>query len=290
MKKRLIILVIVIIAIVITVSLLVARRKNSEISGSGMIEVQEVEISAKISGQIKEIRHDEGSLVKHGDTLIILEHRELLAQQEAALAGYQVAEKTLNEVALNKKDIENNVKRIRNLYVANGVSENEKEKAETQLAVINSQEDKAKANLQAAEAGLNLIQTQIDNAYILSPIAGVILAKNFQVGEIIFPGTRLLKIGDFNTAWLKIYLSEREIGKISIGATANVYVDAYPKQVFSGKITWLASEAEFTPKNIQTKEERTSLVYAVKITIPNPDQKLLPGMPADAKVIKDGHR
>jgi len=289
-KKRLIILVIVIIAIVIAVSLLVARRKNSEISGSGMIEVQEVEISAKISGQIKEIRSDEGSLVKPGDTLIILEHRELLAQQEAALAGYQVAEKTLNEIALNKKDIENNVKRIRNLYATNGVSENEKEKAETQLAVINSQVDKAKANLQAAKAGLNLIQTQIDNAYILSPIAGVILAKNFQVAEIILPGARLLKIGDLNTAWLKIYLSEREIGKIAIGANANVYVDAYPKQVFAGKITWITSEAEFTPKNIQTKEERTGLVYAVKITIPNPDQKLLPGMPADAKIIKVGHQ
>lgn len=290
MKKRFIILVIIIIAIVITVSLLVTRSKNSDISGSGMIEVQEVQVSSKITGQIKEIRIDEGSLVKNGDTLIILEHPELLAQQEAALAGYQVAEKTLNEIALNKKDIENNVKRIRNLYATNGVSENEKEKAETQLAVINSQVDKAKANLQAAKAGLNLIQTQIDNAYILSPIAGVILAKNFQVGEIILPGARLLKIGDLNTAWLKIYLSEREIGKIAIGANANVYVDAYPKQVFAGKITWITSEAEFTPKNIQTKEERTGLVYAVKITIPNPDQKLLPGMPADAKIIKVGHQ
>ena len=107
---------------------------------------------------------------------------------------------------------------------------------------------------------------------------------------MVVPGARLFKIGNLNDAWLKIYLVEKDIGKISLGAKAQVGVDAYPKEVFTGAVTWIAKEAEFTPKNIQTKEERTGLVFAVKISIPNPEQKLLPGMPADARILENGHR
>jgi len=290
MKKKIIFTAIILIVFCVLISFFLIQRKSQGIYGSGMIEVKEIEISTKVSGQIKEIRVEEGDYVKQGDTLVIIDHRELLAQKEEAMAGIQVAEQTLNEIELTKKDLEKNVQRIRNLYTTGDVPEKELESIETQLKVLIAQENKAKASLKAAQARLNLIQTQIENAYILSPISGVVLANNFEKGELVFQGARLLKIGDLNSAWLKIYIVERDVSKVSLGAKANVYVDAYPKQVFSGGVTWISSEAEFTPKNIQTKEERSGLVFAIKIAIPNANQKLLPGMPADAEIVENVHR
>ena len=290
MKKRIVLLIILALVVVIALSIVLTRKRTTGIFGSGMIEVEEVDVSTKVTGQIREIKAKEGALVNQGDTLVILEHRELLAQKDQASANLQVAEQSINEMKFKKQQLEKDVARIRNLYATGGTSEDEKENIETQLEVLNTQENKAKASLKAAQAGLNLIQTQIDNAYILSPITGFVLAKNFDQGELVIPGARLFKIGNLNDAWLKIYLVEKDIGRIALGAKAKVQVDAYPKEFFEGTVTWIAKEAEFTPKNIQTKEERTGLVFAVKISIPNPNQKLLPGMPADARILENGHR
>jgi len=288
-KKRFLALIIITSIVVVILIYYFTSRKENGIYGSGFIEIQDVLVSSKIVGQIKEIKIDEGTQVKEGDTLIIIDHRELLAQQKETFAGLSVAEQTLKEIQTRKKELEKNVQRLRNLYVTGDIPDKELENMETQLEVIETQEVKAIAGLKAARARLELVQTQIANAYIISPLSGIVLEKNFERGEIVFGGANLFKIGDLNTAWLKIYISERKMGRVSIGAKAFVYVDAYPKEVFEGKVTWISSEAEFTPKNIQTKEERAQFVFAIKITIPNEQQKLFPGMPADAKIIENGH-
>lgn len=289
MKNKFFAPIIILVLAAIIFVFYINRKKDKGIYGSGIIEIQEVQVSSQIRGQISEAKTEEGAFVKEGDTLMILDHRELLAQKKEASAGLTIAEQTLKEVQAKKEDLEKNVQRLRNLHTTGDIPDKELENMETQLAVIKTQEDKAFAGLKAAHARLELIQTQLANAYIISPLSGVVLSKNFEKGEIIFPGANLFKIGNFSIAWLKIYVSEKEMGRISIGSKALIYVDAYPKEIFEGKVTWISSEAEFTPKNIQTKEERAQFVFAVKITIPNTNQRLFPGMPADAKIVEDGH-
>jgi HlyD family secretion protein len=152
--------------------------------------------------------------------------------------------------------------------------------------VLKANLEKAFAGVKVAQAQLELAQSQLNNAYILSPIDGVVLAKNFDKGELVFPGAQLLKLGNLKQTWLKIYIPEKEMGRLHLDSKATVNIDAYPKKTFDGKVTWISSQAEFTPKNIQVKEERAQFVFAVKISIPNPDLLLMPGMPADAKLIE----
>jgi HlyD family secretion protein len=289
MKRRFIVLAIIGIVVIVVLVVLLTRTKPLDIYGSGMIEVQEVDISTKLSGQIQQLRVDEGDVVKQGDTLVIIDHRELSAQKDEALASIRAAQQNLEELTLKKTNTEKNLERIKNLYETGDIAQKELEDFELQMQIVIAEEKKAQAGLHASEAQLSLIQTQIDNAYILSTLDGVVLSKNFDEGELVFTGAKIVTIGDLTSAWLKIYLAETDIGKVSLGSDARVLVDAYPEETFTGTVTWISSEAEFTPKNIQTKDERAELVFAIKITIPNPGQKLLPGMPADAFIAYNVH-
>jgi HlyD family secretion protein len=283
-NKKILIPVILFVIAVIVVVVLVARPKPAGISGSGMIEVVEIQISTKLAGQISEIRAAEASRVKAGDTLAVIDHRELAAQEKSVRAGLAIAEQSLREVEARKKEVASNRERLRSLHESGDIPDKDWESVETQYEVALTAEAKAQAGLNAARAQLELIQTQIANAYILSPVSGVVLARNFEPGEMVFPGASILKVADLKAAWLKIYVPEKRVGRVRLDAAAVVLADAYPGHQFRGKVTWIAREAEFTPKNIQVKEERSQLVFAVKIAIDNPDEMLMPGMPADAEV------
>jgi HlyD family secretion protein len=123
------------------------------------------------------------------------------------------------------------------------------------------------------------------DCYIISPIDGFVVKKFVEKGETVNQSTSLFKISDLSTVDLIIYVSEEEMGSVKLGQKADVKVDAFKEKVFEGKVIYISPEAEFTPKNIQTKDERTKLVFAVKIKIKNPDFELKSGMPADATVI-----
>lgn len=289
MKKKIFIPIVILSLVVIILVFHFTRNENKNIYGSGIIEVQEVQVGSRIAGQIKEMKIDEGASVNSGDTLAVIDYRELFAQKKAALAASAVAEQTVKETELKENNLMKNVERMRRLFATGDVPEQEIENIETQLKILKVEKEKALAGLKSTRAQVELIQTQIENAFILSPLSGVVLAKNFEIGEIVLPGARLFDIGYLDTVWLKIYVAEREMGRISIGTKALVYADAYPKEIFEGKITWISNEAEFTPKNIQTKEERAQFVFAVKITIANSAHKLFPGMPADTKIIENGN-
>jgi HlyD family secretion protein len=288
MKRKLLIPIILVILVVVVLIIFFSHHKKTGIYGSGMIEVEEVAISCKVGGQIVQLRVKEGDRVKVNDTLIILDQKEFAAQERMASAGLTVANQTLISVQTQKQNLGTNLERSRKLYNTNNLSDVEWENIQTQYEVIKANEEKAIAGVKSAQSQLELAQTQRANANILSPVDGVVLQKNFEGGELVFPGSQLLKIGNLKQAWLKIYISEKEMGRFGLGSKASVEVDAYPKQKFQGVITWIASEAEFTPKNIQVKEERAQLVFAVKISIDNQDEKLMPGMPADAQIINNG--
>lgn len=292
--KRKVIIAPIIIILVIGIAIYfvwkntTAKASLNEIGGSGTIEVTEVDISSKISGRIDEIKFDEGQSVKKDDLLVALAHDELNAQLKQANANLSAVRDQLAQTEAQFKNSKENYKRAQELFKSGSYSKQQFDTAETQYKIASSQRSGSSQMLNQAKAQVDYIQTQISNAYLKAPISGVVLQKNAEVGEIISPGSAILTLGDLSKPWIKIYVSTLQMGKIKLNQDAEIKVDAFPNKIYKGRITNISSEAEFTPKNIQTKDERTRLVYAVKISLDNVNEELKPGMPADALInIKD---
>jgi HlyD family secretion protein len=141
-----------------------------------------------------------------------------------------------------------------------------------------------RADIARAQANLSLIETQLADTIALSPIDGIVLVKSAEPGEILAAGTPVMTIGDLAHPWLRAYINEVDRGKVKIGAKVKIKTDSYPDKTYEGRISFISSEAEFTPKQIQTKEERVKLVYRIKIDLANPNQELKSNMPADAVI------
>ena len=147
------------------------------------------------------------------------------------------------------------------------------------------QVEAARGQVSQARAALDLAGSRLREAAIVSPINGVVLRKNLEAGEMANSGVSILTLVDPTDLWLRAYVPETDIGRIKVGMAARITIDAYKDRTFSGKITEIASEAEFTPKNVQTKKERVNLVFRIKIAVDNPQGLLKPGMPADAEIL-----
>lgn len=142
----------------------------------------------------------------------------------------------------------------------------------------------AEANVRRDEAALSVAQAQLGYTVLLSPQAGIVLRKHVEPGEIIAAGTPVVTIADLSNIWVKVYVPEPDLGRVKLGQEAEVTTDSYRGKIYRGRVIFINSEAEFTPKNIQTPEERVKLVFAMKVGLANPDQELKPGMPADVKI------
>ena len=145
--------------------------------------------------------------------------------------------------------------------------------------------EQGKARVAQAEAALAYAETQLSYATIASPLAGVVLSKNIEKGEYVAPGTAVVTVGDLNNVWLRAYIEESDLGPVKWGPRrAWITTDSYPGKKYEGRVSFIAQDAEFTPKNVQTQRERVKLVYRIKIDVKNPDKELKPGMPADAVI------
>ncbi|MFB0546341.1 MAG: HlyD family secretion protein, partial [Anaerolineae bacterium] len=142
----------------------------------------------------------------------------------------------------------------------------------------------AQAQVKQARAALRTLEVQLQKMSLVSPRDGWVVERTVHMGEMAVPGAALLTVADLEEVTLTVYIPEDEIGKVKVGQGVEVRVDSYPDRVFEGEVTYIASEAEFTPKNVQTKKERVNMVFAVKVKLPNPDHALKPGMPADAVI------
>jgi HlyD family secretion protein len=149
--------------------------------------------------------------------------------------------------------------------------------------------DQGRARVKQAEAALDLAKTQLSYAAVESPLTGVVLSKNIEPGDYVAAGTAVVTIGDMFNVWLRAYIEESDLGRVKLGQRAWVTNDSYPGRKYEGVVAFIAENAEFTPKNVQTQKERVKLVYRIKIDIKNPKKELKPGMPADA-VIETGER
>jgi len=140
----------------------------------------------------------------------------------------------------------------------------------------------ADAQVEAARTVLRLAEVQLKYAELTAPFDGIVISRNIEPGEVVTPGQEVFSVADLSRVDLKVFVDETEIGKIRLGQKADVKVDTFPDRVFSGTVTYISPQAEFTPKIIQTHKERVKLVFMVKLSIPNPNFELKPGTPADA--------
>ncbi len=145
----------------------------------------------------------------------------------------------------------------------------------------------AELQVEQAEASLNVINVQLDKLTVASPVSGVVASRQAEIGEIAQPGFPMLTVTRLDEVTLTAYIPESQIGLVKLGHKVQVSVDSYPDEHFAGTIVYISPNALFTPKNIQLKEEREKMVFAVKIRLTNPEQKLKPGMPADARILTD---
>ena len=147
--------------------------------------------------------------------------------------------------------------------------------------------EQARARLQQAKEGLAVAETRLGYATLTSPLAGVVLSKNVEPGEFVAAGTPIVTVGDLENVWLRAYINETDLGRVKVGQRVRVATDTYPDKRYEGRVSFIAAQAEFTPKSVQTEKERVKLVYRVKVDIRNPNMELKPGMPADAEILME---
>jgi len=244
---------------------------NQRIYVSGNIEATEVIVSFQVSGKIKEIFTDEGKIVKKDDVLAMLDTEELLRVQAQTQAA-------LREAELNYKKLKDDAERAERLFEGGAISGQDRDDAKTGA-------DMAEARKDNLENALALANIRLKYAQLLAPLDGFVLVKSREVGELVQIGDAIFILADLHNIWLTGYINETELGKVKLNQDAEITIDTYPGNIYKGRVSFISQEAEFTPKHIQTKEERAKLVYRIKIAIDNTDLELKSGMPADAYII-----
>ena len=363
------------------------QRKSIPVSGN--IEATTVDVSFKIAGKVEKLLIEEGDLVKEGQIIAVLEHKDLLAQKARAQTTLEAAQsripalqkniefqdkssnqeisqaeaavkaaefrlqqlvtgsrpqeiqaakaevdQTQADVEKRKADMERaqklnerqfisaqdwdaartayemslaSYRKAKEQYalVVEGPRKEEIETARAQLNqaqaslrlaktrkiqvdVLRRELETAQVQVKEAASALEVIQTQIGYCTLYAPVSGIILVKNTEAGEFMVPGGAVVTLGDLEKPWLKAFINENDLGKVKLGQKVSVTTDSYPGKVYAGKITFISSEAEFTPKNVQTTKERVKLVYRIKVSLSNPQYELKPGMPADGQIQLEG--
>jgi HlyD family secretion protein len=141
-----------------------------------------------------------------------------------------------------------------------------------------------RAEIERAKAQVNIVDVQIADTTAEAPVDGVVLTRNVDLGEVVNAGTPVMTIGDIRKPWMRAYITEKQLGRVKLGDKVTVTSDSYPGKTYVGRVSFISSEAEFTPKQIQTAEERIKLVYRIKVELDNPNQELKLNMPVDAVI------
>jgi len=271
--KLIIIILALILAGVYAVKYWVQKvNHNKYIKVSGNIEGDDVRISFRVNGQILELLTDEGKVVKAGEIVAKLNTDELTKIRDNAAAQLKAAE---YDYELAKIDYE----RSENLLKEGAVSMQKRDNDKTK-------NDSAKANVEKLKASLDLAETRLGFTQLASPLDGYILVKSSLAGEVVNAGTPVFTAVDLHNIWVTAYINETDLGRVKLNQEAEVVTDTYPGKKYKGRISFVSSQAEFTPKFIQTQEERVKLVYRIKVRVDNTSLELKPGMPADAYIIE----
>lgn len=268
------------------------------LEGYGRIEGTEVTVSSKVTGRIARLMVAEGDRVEQGALLAELSAEEIGARLVQATAHVEAAEKQITQMTARLAPLDHHVakarqdyQRIRSLQKKGTVSAQQLDQSENALRSAEGEFQAAQAQLAAAQAEAAAARAARDEAQVMAtetritaPIAGTVVTKAAQSGEVLLAGRPLVVLVDLTRPYLRVYLPEKDIGKVKLGDAARVYVDSFPGQPFDAAVTEVAKKAEFTPKDVHMPDERVTLVYSVKLEIKNPQGLLKPGMPADALI------
>jgi HlyD family secretion protein len=293
------------------------------LAASGTVEATEAQLGFTAAGRIQDIAVREGDRVAAGDELSRLDRAEMMARRDEAQSRIDSARALLRELergtrseevaqakaardAAGKRveDVARDLERSRTLHQGGAIPKEALDKAELAVELVQKELERAeeqlrlleagprrerieaqRAALAQAEASLRAIDAALDQMILHAPFDGLITVRHREPGEAVSPGAAVLTLMNPNDRWVRIYVREDRIGAVRVGAGAEIRCDTFPEKRYAGEVRFIAPEAEFTPKNVQTAEERVRLVYAVEVRITSdPAGDLKPGMPADVRL------
>jgi len=282
--------------------LLTACNKNEDLSdGYGNFDAHaEVIVSAQTKGEILSFDINEGDQLKNGqivgqiDTVDLHLKKLVLVRQKSAIAAQLKDIKATIEVQKQQLEINlTNQRRIQNLFKNQAATQKQLDDInglvdlnKKQISATRAKRDGIISKMESVDAQVAEVNESIQKCSVKNPVEGTVLVKYAERGELATPGKPLYKIADLKSLELKAYISGSDLSRVKIGSTVKVYYDKNKKEDYSipGTVSWISSHAEFTPKTIQTKEERVNLVYAVKIIVDN-DGSIKIGMPGEFKIV-----
>lgn len=280
---------------------------------SGNIEAHESVLSFNdVQSRIVYLPFDEGKSVTAGTPLarvddsvyrqqlkiaeaaVVMQQRQQAAAAQSLVAARKTVLSDLADLAQKTLDF----KRAQRLWTLHYVSADMRDQAQTAAkqsaavlardralaAVAQRNLELAQASVHSAEENLRMARVVEGYTTLVAPFGGVLLVRQAELGEVVAPGTPVFTLADLDHVWLRAYINETYLGKVRLGEPVTVTTDTYPGRQYHGRIAFIASSAEFTPKSVETYEERVTLVYRIRIDIDNPSHELLPGMPADARI------
>jgi len=281
------------------------NNNKNLITATGTIEATEVTVSAQASGPVKLLRVDEGNRVNAGDTLLVLDNTDWVYQLQQAQAGLDGTEAQLRmaregmreedvlQAEANFKSAANDLKRMEELAKSRSISDKQLEDTRTRYTLMQQTWIKmkrgsrieeiqiAKARRDQSLAQVSSLNKKVNDCVVTAPLAGTVTKRFVEKGELVGQGMPLVRIANLARMNIMIYVPEVELPRIALGQRATIRVDAFADRDFQGTVTFISPTAEFTPKNIQTKDDRTKLVFGVRLAVDNPDGTLKAGIPAD---------
>lgn len=327
MKRRALIITAIVLAGAASAIYVVRRPAPDDhlVRISGNIEIDDVEVSFKLPGRVVQREVTEGQRIEAGQVVARLDDAELAREVEIRRAELGAARAVLTELerGYRREEIDQagaSLARARAeahrtsseharqtaLFERDVISEREYEAAVAsyRMAVAQADEaehrfsllqrgprqeqiDQARERVNQAAEGLALAETRLSFATLVSPLSGWVLTENVEAGEQVAAGTPVVTVGDLDHVWLRGYVDETDLGHVKLGQRVRVTTDTTGGKAYPGTVAFVASEAEFTPKSVQTEKERVKLVYRVKVDVSNPAGELKPGMPADAEIVLD---
>ena len=276
-------------------------RYRDEPDAYGNVEATEVVVSAEASGRIESFTVREGdtlaagAIVGHIETTpLTLQKREVSAEHAASASRINEIARQIESLQVQREIARRAYERTRRLYAQQAATASQLDQAERedrvlgeQIGAARVQQQTIRKQMEAGEARMAQVSDRIEKATIRNPIGGTVLSTYVEAGEVAPAGQPLYRIADLGTVEVRAYIAETQLASVRVGQSARVSVDAGKdvRRVIDGTVTWVSSDAEFTPTPIQTREERGDLVYAVKIRVPNPAGVLKIGMPADVAFV-----
>lgn len=298
------------------------RGSKDELRLSGNIEVVDAQLGFKVAGRVVERAVSEGERVQAGQLIARLDdveqkeqlalRRAELAAAEAVLAELQAgsrpqeiaaAEAAVRSAEADRDRAKLDFARAEELRAKDVIAARDYETAQAQLKVAEARTAEAqerlklvkegprpeqilqaRARVEQARAAIAIAETQVENTKLVSPLTGVVLSHNVEPGEFVSPGTAVVTVADVAHPWVRAYIAQTDLGRIKHGQKVKVRSDTYPDRTYDGTIAFIAADAEFTPKTVQTTKERVKLVFRIKVDVDNLQEELKPGMPADVEI------